>query len=102
MQIIDQSLYRSYLCVFFSKEYPLILVNLLLDKSSEFALRQLSGVLFKQYIDVHWSKNAEKFEEPEIDAQVKERIRQILPLGLNDPSSKLRIQVSASIALVGS
>lgn len=79
----------------------LILVNFLLDSSNPFAVRQLAGVLFKQYIDIHWSKNAEKFEEPEVDAAVKARIRDLLPLGLSDPSSKLRTQVSVSMALIG-
>lgn len=77
------------------------MVNFLLDSSSQFAVRQLAGVLFKQYIDIHWSKNAEKFEEPEVDLAVKARVRDLLPLGLNDPSSKLRTQVSVSMALIG-
>lgn len=80
----------------------LILVNVLLDKSSAFGLRQLAGVLFKQYIEVHWSQNAEKFEEPEVDAVVKARVKQLLPIGLNDASSKLRTQVSVAIAIIGS
>lgn len=75
---------------------------MLVDNAAAFALRQLAGVLFKQYIDVHWSQNAEKFEEPEVDVAVKARVRDLLPFGLNDPSSKLRTQVAVSMALIGS
>ena len=100
-QILDINKKRLYVCIL-NEEYVLILVNVLLDKSSAFGLRQLAGVLFKQYIEVHWSQNAEKFEEPEVDAVVKARVKQLLPIGLNDASSKLRTQVSVAIAIIGS
>jgi hypothetical protein len=51
-------------------------------------------------MEVHWSQNSEKYAEPEMDGQIKLRIKQLLPLGLNDPSSKLRTQVATSIAQI--
>ncbi len=65
-------------------------------------MRQLAGVLFKQYVEVHWSPSAEKFEEPEIDGQVKLRVKELLPLGLNDPASKIRTTVAFAIASLAS
>lgn len=59
-------------------------------------------MLFKQYIEVHWSQNSEKFEEPEVDTNIKLRVKQILPIGLNDQSSKIRLCVAYSIAKLAS
>jgi hypothetical protein len=65
-----------------------------------FANRQLAGVLFKQYIEVHWSQNSEKYQEPEVEAVVKQRVKQLLPLGLSDESSKIRTTVAHSTAKI--
>ncbi len=81
-------------------EYPLILVNLLINQSNEFAVRQLAGVLAKQFIEVHWSQNSDKFQEPEIDQFAKLKIRHLLPLALNDQSSKIRTTVAFVIASI--
>lgn len=78
------------------------MVNLLIDQSCLFAIRQLAGVLFKQYVEAHWSQNSEKFEDPEIDAGIKQRVRQLLPIGLNDQSSKIRGVVAYSVATIAS
>jgi hypothetical protein len=78
------------------------MVHLLVDQSSSFAIRQLAGVLFKQYIEVHWSQNSEKFQEPEVDASIKQRVKQLLPLGLSDESSKIRTTVAHSTAKIAS
>ena len=39
----------------------MVLVNILIDQSCDFGLRQLAGVLFKQFCEIHWSQNSEKF-----------------------------------------
>ena len=80
----------------------MVLVNLLLDQSCDFAIRQLAGVLFKQYVEVHWSQNSEKFQEPEMDAEIKSKIRKILPIGLNDQISKIRGAVAYAVATIAS
>jgi len=43
-------------------EYSYILLSFLLDPASEFGIRQMAGVLFKQYVETHWNKNADKFK----------------------------------------
>ena len=86
---------------FVRTEYSLVLTNILIDQSVEFPVRQLAGVLFKQFVEVHWSQNSEKFEEPEIDAGIKQHVKQILPLGLGDQNSKIRSVVAYSIAIIG-
>lgn len=71
-----------------------------MNESNVFALRQLSGVLFKQYVEQHWSQNSEKFQEPEIPTNVKQHVKQVLPLGLKDQSSKIRTTVAFAIAVI--
>lgn len=56
----------------------------------------MAGVLFKQYVETHWNKNSEKFKEPEIDENVKNQIKILLPTGLSDESSKIRLIVAYS------
>lgn len=83
-----------------SPEYCFILLNFIIDKSSEFGIRQMAGVLFKQYVETHWNKNSEKFKEPEINDEVKCQIKLILPTGLADESSKIRLIVAYSVATI--
>lgn len=71
---------------------------MLIDQTVDFGIRQLSGVLFKQYVELHWSQNSEKFEEPEIDVNIKLRVKELLPLGLNDINSKIRSTVAYAVA----
>lgn len=75
-------------------------MNLILDQATDFGIRQLAGVMFKQYIEIHWSQNSEKFKEPEMNENVKARIKQILPAGLADQSSKIRSIVAYSVATI--
>jgi hypothetical protein len=62
----------------------------------DFGIRQMGSVLFKQYVESHWNKNSEKFKEPEIIEEVKQQIKMRLPIGLSDPSSKIRLIVAYS------
>ena len=60
-------------------------------------VRQMTAVLLKQYVDAHWSADAEKFVAPEATAAAKEAIRRMLPQGLKESISKVGtclIQVS--------
>ena len=75
-------------------------MNILIDQQCDFGLRQLAGVLFKQFVEVHWSQSSEKFQEPEIDPNTKLRVKQLLPLGLNDQSSKIRTTVAFAISTI--
>lgn len=76
------------------------MLNLILDQSTEFGIRQLAGVMFKQYIETHWNQNSEKYKEPEINERIKLRIKQVLPSGLADQSSKIRSIVAYSVATI--
>jgi importin-9 len=75
-------------------------VKILLDQTINFGTRQLAGVLFKQYVEIHWSLSSEKYKEPEMEQQFKIKIKQILPLGLADQESKIRITVAHAIATI--
>jgi len=78
----------------------LCLTHILIDQACDFGLRQLAGVLFKQFCEIHWSQNSEKFVEPEVDLAIKQRVKQILPMGLNDQSSKIRTTVAFAISTI--
>ena len=62
------------------------------------AVRQLAAVMLKQYIDVHWSAESEKFRPPETTPAAKQSIRNMLPLGLKESISKVRNTVAFSLA----
>lgn len=81
-------------------EYCYILLNFILDQSMDFGIRQMGSVLFKQYVESHWNKNSEKFKEPEVNDEVKQQIKMRLPVGLADPSSKIRLIVAYSVAAI--
>lgn len=81
-------------------EYGVYLCELTLDRSGLLALRQLSALLLKQYIDAHWSQEAEKFREPEVPPAAKAALRQMLPVGLSESISKVRNSVAYSLAAI--
>ena len=83
-----------------TEEYGIFLTELTLDASGQFALRQMAGVLLKQYVDVHWSIDAEKFKPPEASPQTKATIRAILPHGLKESISKVRSSVAYCISCI--
>lgn len=41
------------------------LAELTVDPQGPMSIRQLASVLLRQYVDAHWSHNAEKFRTPE-------------------------------------
>ncbi|KAK8783595.1 hypothetical protein V5799_010042 [Amblyomma americanum] len=76
------------------------LAELTVDPQCPFAIRQLASVLLKQYVDTHWSRNSEKFRQPEATDEAKATIRNILPLGLRESLSKLRSSVAYAISAI--
>ena len=56
--------------------------------------------MFKQYVEIHWNQNSEKFKEPELSEPVKAQIRLIIPNGLADESSKIRSVIAYSVASI--
>ena len=83
-----------------TEEYGIFLTELTLDSNGQFALRQMAGVLLKQYVDVHWSIDADKFKPPEASPQTKATIRAILPHGLKESISKVRSSVAYCISCI--
>lgn len=51
-------------------EFGVHLAELTVDTQGPLAIRQLSSVLLRQYVDAHWYKHADKFREPEVPEQV--------------------------------
>ena len=54
--------------------------------------------MLKQYIDVHWCCDSEKFRAPETSPAAKQQIRNMLPMGLKESISKVRNTVAFSLA----
>lgn len=65
-----------------------------------FGVRQLAGVLLKQYVKEHWVEGAKHYEPPTVSLQDKQMIKQILPGSLSDPNSKIRTAAGMAIASI--
>ncbi|CAD6208615.1 GSCOCG00010595001-RA-CDS [Cotesia congregata] len=61
-------------------EFGIHLTEFVVDVNGPLAIRQLSSVLLKQYVETHWCSVAEKFRSPEIKPTTKEKIKELLPL----------------------
>ena len=83
-----------------TEEYGIFLTELTLDGNGQLAMRQMAGVLLKQYVDAHWCIDANKFKEPEASLQTKATIRAILPHGLKESISKVRSSVAYCISSI--
>ena len=51
-------------------DYGLVLTEICIDVNESVAMKQLAAVLLRQYVDVHWCEDAEKFSLPETPAHV--------------------------------
>lgn len=75
-----------------------------MNQSFDLSLRQLAAVMLTKYAEDHW--NAEGAEGVEVTAvapdQAKQMIRKILPNGLYDPNSKIRVSVAYTISTIAS
>ncbi|XP_014203577.1 importin-9 isoform X2 [Copidosoma floridanum] len=83
-----------------TEEFGIHLTEFVVDPNGLLAIRQLSSVLLKQYVESHWTPLAEKFRPPELKLHVKEKIKIILPVGLRDPISKVRTAVAYAISRI--
>jgi len=83
-------------------DFGVLLVQMTLDNNCTLAIRQLAAVLLRQYINCHWSQDAEKFRAPEVTPNAKALIRQMLPMGLKESISKVRNTVAFSLASIAS
>jgi len=81
-------------------EYGVHLTEITLEMEGPLALRQMSALLLKQYVDSHWSIDADKFKEPEATPKAKAAIRAMLPIGLKESISKVRSSVAYCISAI--
>lgn len=64
-------------------------MEMTLDAQGSLPVRQMAALLLKQYVDTHWSEDADKFRPPEATPQAKAIIRKHLPMGLKESISKV-------------
>ncbi|GAB6022996.1 Importin 9 [Chamberlinius hualienensis] len=83
-----------------TEEFGIHLTELSLDSNAPLEIKQLASVLLKQYVESHWSHNANKYRPPEVAENVKVMIRQILPLGLKEQVSRIRSSAAYAIAAI--
>lgn len=72
-----------------------------MNQSFDISLRQLACVILTKYIEDHWNITDSDGTVAATD-QAKEMIRKILPNGLYDSSSKIRISVAYTISTIAS
>lgn len=72
-----------------------------MNQSSNLALRQLASVMLKKYVEDHWNDIDNDVTVIATDL-AKKMIRNILPNGLYDPNSKIRISVAYTISIIAS
>ncbi|XP_014669041.1 PREDICTED: importin-9-like [Priapulus caudatus] len=83
-----------------TEEFGVHLSEFTVDPNGPLAIRQLSSVLLKQYVEVHWSVHSEKFRAPETTDQAKAAIRHMIPVGLTESISKVRSSVAYAISAI--
>ncbi|XP_053974223.1 importin-9 [Hylaeus anthracinus] len=83
-----------------TEEFGIHLTEFVVNPHGHLPIRQLASVLLKQYVETHWSSVAEKFRPPEIKHATKEKIKELLPLGLREPISKVRTAVAYAISAI--
>lgn len=70
------------------------------NRDLPFGLRQLAGLLLKQFIKKHWQEGDESFEYPAVSSKEKAVIRRLLLSSLSDPNRKLCTAISMAIASI--
>ena len=82
------------------EDFGVCLAELTVDSEANFAIRQMASLVLKQYVETHWCRLSEKFVEPETTDLAKCAIKQMLPLGLRDPSNKIRATIAYAISAI--
>ena len=75
-----------------TEEYGVALTELTLEHDGLLQTRQMAALLLKKYVDTHWTSCSEKFKGPETSPAAKATIRNMLPHGLKESISKVRMQ----------
>lgn len=85
-----------------TEEYGVMLAELVIDPSGPLAIRQLSSIVLKQYVEAHWTSVSEKFVGPEATDKAKNAIRELIVNGLSESISKIRSSVAYVISTIAS
>ncbi|KAJ3130777.1 hypothetical protein HK100_007495 [Physocladia obscura] len=80
--------------------YAPTLVNLALDKSVPFHLRQSAAVNLKNYIDKYWSSKEFNFVGPEPSAEAKAFVKSAVLVGLSDSESRIRVLMATTASKI--
>ncbi len=80
--------------------FGLALVAVLLAAGGEvpLGLRQLAATVLKKLVREHWTEESPHYKGPPVAAEEKEAIKEQLPAGLGDESSKVRTAVAMAVA----
>ena len=83
--------------------YGVYLAELIMNQSFDLPLRQIACIMLTHYVEGHWG-TGDCDEESNISGvasdQAKRTIRNILPNGLYDPNSKIRLSVAHTISTI--
>lgn len=85
--------------------YGVYLAEFIMNQSFDIALRQLAGVMLTKYVEEHWAMPSEGEDANTTVVatdQAKQMIRKILPNGLYDSNSKIRVSVAYTISTIAS
>ncbi|XP_048878263.1 importin-9 [Brienomyrus brachyistius] len=83
-----------------TEEFGVHLAELTVDPRGALAIRQLASVILKQYVEIHWCSQSEKFRPPETTDRAKAAIRDLLPGGLREAISKVRSSVAYAVSAI--
>lgn len=78
------------------------LVAVLLTTTGEvpLGLRQLAATVLKKLVREHWTAEAPQYKGPAVGEEEKAAMREALPAGLGDESSKVRTAVAMAVAAI--
>lgn len=79
-------------------EFGIHLTEFVIDPNGSLPIRQLASVLLKQYVETHWWSESEKFRPPELRPATKEKIKELLPMGLQESISKVKFCFSILVS----
>lgn len=63
-------------------------------------LRQLAATVLKKLVREHWTAEAPQYRGPAVGEEEKAAMREALPGGLGDESSKIRTAVAMAVAAI--
>lgn len=80
--------------------FGLALVAVLLAAGGEvpLGLRQLAATVLKKLVREHWTAESPQYKGPPVGPEEREAIKEQLPAGLGDESSKVRTAVAMAVA----